>query len=243
MRTQRLAGALAIAVLSRCSPRSAAIVAALIVVLTASPGARAAFQSFGGGPSAEASWRADAGSYVIETFDNYAPNTPISSLPALGLTFDALAAGGQPGIYLHHVDNTPSAPLQIANVPGNCCISPAYQNGDVVARVITGIDLHAFGFWNGDPQGTALLRVYDRLDNFLGSVSAAANSGGGDTFAGFISSTPVGRLEFEGASGDGWNHYDDFQASVTASIPEPEAYALLLAGLGLLGFAWRRKVR
>jgi hypothetical protein len=33
--------------------------------------------------------------------------------------------------------------------------------------------------------------------------------------------------------------FDDF--SMTAAIPEPQTYALLLAGLGLLGFAARRK--
>jgi hypothetical protein len=29
--------------------------------------------------------------------------------------------------------------------------------------------------------------------------------------------------------------------TVTAAIPEPETYAMLLAGLGLLGFAARRR--
>lgn len=36
-----------------------------------------------------------------------------------------------------------------------------------------------------------------------------------------------------------WHQFDN--VSVTASIPEPETYAMLLAGLGLLGFAARRR--
>ena len=74
------------------------------------------------------------------------------------------------------------------------------------------------------------------------TTTAAVNTGGGDTFAGFISTVPVGRMEFEGATGDGWNHYDDFQASWTLAVPEPQSYALLLAGFGLLGFAARRRI-
>jgi hypothetical protein len=34
---------------------------------------------------------------------------------------------------------------------------------------------------------------------------------------------------------------DNWEVTVTAAIPEPETYALLLAGLGLLGFAARRR--
>lgn len=36
---------------------------------------------------------------------------------------------------------------------------------------------------------------------------------------------------------------DNWEVTVTAAIPEPETYALLLAGLGLLGFGARRKLR
>ena len=37
--------------------------------------------------------------------------------------------------------------------------------------------------------------------------------------------------------------WDDFVVGVNLSpIPEPETYAMLLAGLGLLGFAARRRI-
>jgi hypothetical protein len=37
------------------------------------------------------------------------------------------------------------------------------------------------------------------------------------------------------------NNTGSFEVNVAAAVPEPETYAMLLAGLGLLGFAARRK--
>lgn len=216
---------------------------AMLGIATSS--AHAALATFEGGVAAETAWRAAAGAYVLENFDSYANDTPITQLAALHLTFDALAAGGQPGIYTHSVDNAPSGPKQIANFPGNSTITPPYQNGDVVATVDAGFDLYAFGFWNGDPQGDAVLRIYDRLDVLLGTVTAAVNTGSESaglsaSFAGFVSTEPIGRLEFEGGTGDGWNHYDDFQAGFTNPVPVPPALWLLAGSmLGLLTLAPR----
>ena len=213
--------------------------AVLIAGAIAAGSAQAAMATFSGGAAAESAWQSAAGTYVLETFDGYAVDTPIFTLPALGLELAPLPGGAQPGIYEHSADHTPSAPRQLANFPGNCCITSEYQNSDLVAYVAAGVDLYGFSFWNGDPQGPALLRVYDRMGSLLGSVSAATNTGGGESFAGFLSTDAVGRMEWEGASGDGWMHYDDFRA--TFAVPEPETWALLLAGLGLLGFAARRR--
>lgn len=225
------------------SRRGILSLAAVLGIATSS--AHAALATFEGGVAAETAWRAAAGAYVLESFDGYANDTAITQLAALHLTFDALAAGGQPGIYTHGVDNAPSGPKQIANFPGNSSITAPYQNGDVVARVDAGFDLYAFGFWNGDPQGAAVLRIYDRLDVPLGTVTAAVNTGtdpGGlsASFAGFVSTVPIGRLEFEGGTGDGWNHYDDFQAGFTNPVPVPPALWLLAgAVLGLSALAPR----
>lgn len=40
---------------------------------------------------------------------------------------------------------------------------------------------------------------------------------------------------------DGWDHYFRLDSSQVGAVPEPETYAMLLAGLGLLGFAARRR--
>lgn len=50
---------------------------------------------------------------------------------------------------------------------------------------------------------------------------------------------PVDRIRF-GAGSEG-NQFDNLVYSTTAPVPEPETYAMLLAGLGLMGIAVRRK--
>jgi hypothetical protein len=216
-----------------------------LAAVGASGVAHASFTTFEGGLAAQASWQtAVGGSFVFEGFESYTVGTRVSSLPALGLTFDNLADGMPPGIYQHSTNDTPSGTKQLSNFAGFCCGSQ-FLFGNVVAHVDPSVNLTAFGFWNGDPQGAAQLSVYDRGDNLIGTVTAAVNSGASpnfsDSFAGFTSSVPVGRLVWNGNVGDGWNHYDDFQASLSLAVPEPETYAMLVAGFGLLGFAARRR--
>src|SRR3954469_4783488 len=218
--------------------KTAISVLAFALVGTGASGvAHASFTTFAGGLAAEASWRSAVGPFVFEGFETYNVGDRIGSLPALGLGFDNLADGLPPGIYLHGASNTPSGRKELSNFAGTCC-GTQFQFGDVVAHVDASINLTAFGFWNGDPQGEALLRVYDRDGSLIGSVSAALNNAdsvaSSNSFAGFISDVPVGRLEWEGTVGDGWNHYDDFQASVAAAVPEPETYASLVFGFALL---------
>lgn len=202
--------------------------------------AHAVLVTYEGGVNAQTAWRAAVGSFVLEGFESSPVNTAIPSLPALGLTFEPLPGGAFPGIYQHNVDDTPFGAKQLANFPGNCCITNLYQNGDLVAHVDAGVSLFGFGFWNGDPQGNAVLRIFDRSDNLIGTVTALINTGTAgnlsDSFAGFISTDPVGRLEWEGNAGDGWNHYDGLQVSFSApTTPAPEPATIALFGAGILG--------
>lgn len=50
-----------------------------------------------------------------------------------------------------------------------------------------------------------------------------------------------GSSAFRLGEGSSWNPHDAELAFQISAVPEPETYALLLAGLGLLGFAARRK--
>jgi hypothetical protein len=213
----------------------------------AAPAAQAAFLAFEGGIAAQGAWRAAAGSFVIETFESFAINSTVSALPSLGLNFAPLVGGGSPGIYAHAVDDTPFGAKQLANFPGNCCITAPYQFGDLVANVAAGVTLLGLGFWNGDPQGSSVLRVYDRSNGLIGTVTALinANTPGGQSssFAGFLSDVAIGRLEWEGNAGDGWNHYDGLQATFAGpgTVATPEPVTLGLFGAGLLGLAAARR--
>ena len=215
--------------------------AAMILLLaTSSQLPQASIVTFTGGQASQDSWRSAVGTFVTEDFQSFATNTTIPSLPLLGLTFNTLIGGGSPGVYDHFNDNTPFGSKQIANFPGNCCITSSFQFGDIGMDVDPGVNLFAFGFWNGDDQGNALLRIFNRSNVLVGTVTALVNNGSStnlsNSFAGFISTEPIGRMEWEGEAGDGFNHYDGLQASFAApsQVPEPSTTALILFSLGIL---------
>lgn len=209
------------------------LVAALLGAVASS--AQANFTVFNGGLAAETSWQASVGATVLENFESFTEGTQIQSLPALHLTFDELAGGGYSQTY--RFNSTPHGPMQLGNFPNG--INAINQWNDIFARPTAGFTLHSMGFWNGDGQSATLFAVaYDSSGNLLGSAGALNG-----TFAGFVSDTPVAWVKFEGDTGDGWNHLDGLQVNAVAAIPEPETYAMLLAGLGLLGFAARRRKR
>lgn len=84
-------------------------------------------------------------------------------------------------------------------------------------------------FWDASAEGKATQNV---------SFSFLASVGDEVTFSGFMNSsllTDVTQSELASASG---SLSGDF---AIAAVPEPEQYALLLAGLGMMGFVARRR--
>lgn len=208
----------------------------------------AAFTGYTGGVTAEGNWQTAAGTTVLENFDGFASGNQIQTLPALGVGFDAIdpGLGLFPGIYLHSVANTPSAPLQLSNMPSGLPTA-TYRYADIELYVLPGYTITALGFWNGDPQGVMTITVYDAANNVLGNVSAALNIPAFNpattmAFAGFVSDVPIARVHFEGATGDGWNHIDNLQTNaVRVVLPEPGTIAIF--GFGLAGLAFLRRRR
>ncbi len=132
------------------------------------------------------------------------------------ITFTSLYPGG-------HVHLGDFAPDTIANHNGGCCTDPI-QITSTGLFTLSSMDIIS------DSGPTT----------FVGSNAATYTVTG----TGFVS---FGSL-FAGVSYVDWN--TDFSGSsvidnvtINAAIPEPETYAMLLAGLGLLGFAARRRQR
>lgn len=240
VKTVRLAG---------FSPIVLAPLLGIFALITGTGSASAAFITYQGGAGAQTSWQtaAGAGTEPLETFDGFTAGTMVPTLPGLGIGFEPIAAGLYPGVYQHGVDNTPSGPLQLSNMPSGTP-NPAYQNADIVLYVLPGFELTAVGFWNGDPQAAMTGSVYDASDTLLGTFAAASPGNGTSltvNFAGFTSDIAVHRIVIEGSVGDGYNHIDDLQTNaariVTNGVPEPMTLSLL--GAGLAGLSWVRRRR
>lgn len=221
----------------------------LLAFVTAAGPASAAFITFTGGTAAETAWRTAVGTFQLETFDSYGQGNVISSLPALGVSFDLIPPNssgptpGFPAVYVHSVDNTPSGPQQLSNMPNGGAPDANFLNADIILRALSGFNITALGFWNGDPNGPMVISVFDAADNLLGSVSAPANINDGNAFGGFVSDVLFARISFEGTTGDGYNHIDDLQtnASRITAVPEPGTVALISLGLFTIAARRRRK--
>jgi hypothetical protein len=64
------------------------------------------------------------------------------------------------------------------------------------------------------------------------------------TFLGFISSDPLATVTLHGEGLPGityWATANDVTIGLVSAVPEPETYGMWLAGLGLVGFAMRRR--
>jgi hypothetical protein len=64
---------------------------------------------------------------------------------------------------------------------------------------------------------------------------------GMDTFAGTIPSVRAAYARIVALDGDGYHSVGELSFNSATPVPEPESYALMLAGLGLVGFAVRRQ--
>lgn len=103
---------------------------------------------------------------------------------------------------------------------------------------------HAYTWWGQDPTSVYGTTAGNNSASFsitLKNVSAGNGTAGITSY--FGGNTPVNGQEFASIS---YGNYTTFKTEVagfspTAAVPEPETYAMLVAGLGLLGFMARRR--
>lgn len=94
------------------------------------------------------------------------------------------------------------------------------------------------GNWNLSPQDPGSgLNLY--VNGSLAGTIASSYNGG---FFGFVSNTPFATLTIKmGSENTIGEHYTVDNIRFAAPVPEPETYAMLVAGLGLLGAVARRR--
>jgi len=97
----------------------------------------------------------------------------------------------------------------------------------------------SFGLQIGATNSAQTLSAYDSSNNLLGSVAIPNQVGSLPyPYSGFytLSFAGISKVVLTGNAGD-WVVVDN----VTAAVPEPETYAMLLAGLGIMGAVARRR--
>ncbi|MFA9215599.1 MAG: PEP-CTERM sorting domain-containing protein [Sphingomonadaceae bacterium] len=96
---------------------------------------------------------------------------------------------------------------------------------------------HTFTWWGNYPESVYQIDSTAKFSITLSNVSAGTNTVGMSSYFGFTNPGQASALNQYG-------YYTTFTAdaaSPMAAVPEPETYAMLFAGLGLLGAVARRR--
>ena len=139
------------------------------------------------------------------------------------------------------ITGTPSLAYEATGSIPAVRLSPLYDSGTYLVVQPGGtatIDLAgatSFSFLWGSPDATNMIEIDGVSFTGNGSLGALANSSNANTrWATFTSET--GMHDFSITTGT-----VAFEIAVTNPVPEPETYALMLAGLGAIGFVARRR--
>jgi len=102
---------------------------------------------------------------------------------------------------------------------------------------------HGLEFTIGDGYPSNLQNVTWQAFSSSILVGSGTLSLSNGTIIGFSDAIGFDTLRYTSDNGFGYvaPAFDSVNAQFTAAIPEPEIYAMMLAGLGLLGYATRRK--
>lgn len=125
--------------------------------------------------------------------------------------------------------------------------SVGVTDGQISSSTITfgGYGVSYFGFYMGSPDtyNSVTFHTSQGDETITGTQMAAAahvlvdgNQGVG-FYMNFTSGTPITKVTFSSTQ----NAFESDNHSYIAAVPEPETYAMLLAGLGLVGAVARRR--
>lgn len=93
--------------------------------------------------------------------------------------------------------------------------------------------------WNFNSPSSVTINAYDASNTLIGTSGSIGITAGSEVFADFTFAN-VNRIDFVGGQ---YFTLDDIKVNETSvsAVPEPESYAMMLAGLGLIGTIARRR--
>lgn len=197
----------------------------------------------------EAAWRAAVlGVYALETWDTAATPTlgDVGDMASLGVRFLPLDDGTMPTVQ-PYASTGGVVRSGLNNLLNDRDYSLPARGPLNIVPLTAGDFFFGLGMWNVGGDDTLTLTFFDAADNVIESVTSAPSFG----FFGLVNSTSGAiRAQVAFAGGNMYSPTDDFQTAVRGTflpppdgaLPEPSAWALLIAGFGAVGMALRRRV-
>lgn len=134
-----------------------------------------------------------------------------------------------------------TAPASYNGAPGYWAGNPGTMldlMGNGSQNLVPPAGYHTYTWWGMDPSSVYPAGQTAHFSITLDNVAAGANTMGMTSYFGWA--TPAGQSYVTNAYGN-YTTFVTEAASPMAAVPEPETYAMLLAGLGLLGWMARRR--
>ncbi len=147
---------------------------------------------------------------------------PLAAATLLALSASAFAAGGSLGA----IDDS-------TVVIGNPAVTAPFFFDTYTFTLADASTVFGGAFSFGITNFSAVLQ-----DSTFATVGTDSNLGDGFSFEGLAAGSYA--LSFLGFSNAG-GAYGGVVSAVSTPVPEPETYAMLLAGLGMIGFMVRRR--
>ena len=189
--------------------------------------------------TSRSAFSAAAGPLTTQTFNSYTTDTSFRTTP---LTFPGFTlAGAGAGQLSENFIDVPPLQFAIFNVDGTPIVNAFTSSASSVIFTflapITAFGADFASFQDGIVRSSIVING----QTIIPDVAGAENSNT-VRFLGYTSSTPFTTVTFNGTVGDGFGIDNvSFSSAVTAAVPEPGTWALMLTGFGAVGFTMRRR--
>ena len=181
--------------------------------------------------------------FHLENFEDHLFNVPGVTASAGGVTSVVF------GPSIHDSVDTDDSVLDGSGLAGDDYFSSSGSAGitfSFSAAVLGALPTHAGVVWT-DGAGSTTFEAFDHNGVSMGSVTVnianatVTGETNEDRFFGAID--PLGITAIKISNSSGGIEVDHLQYGLAAAVPEPETYALLLGGLGIVGWVARRRSR